>query len=116
MLMRPHDGRVDHRVLVVGIVRQGFEKILPNAVRRPTREALVGIAPAAEACRQITPRCADTEFPDHRVNEQAIAKIAITTDRPRTAGKPGHCGRYFPWTDYRPPNVSKAPRRAAPEA
>ena len=46
--MRPHDGRVDHRVLVVGIVRQGFEKISQNAAHGPTRESLVRIAPAAE--------------------------------------------------------------------
>jgi hypothetical protein len=116
MLMRPHDGRVDHRVLVVGIVRQGFEKILPNAVRRPTREALVGIAPAAEACRQITPRCADTEFPDHRVNEQAIAKIAITTDRPRTAGKqildPGELVVPQAMTFHSGASIGKAPHES----
>ena len=44
--MRPHDGGVDHRVLVVGIVRQGVEKIRPNAGRGPTRGTFVGVAPA----------------------------------------------------------------------
>jgi hypothetical protein len=85
--MRPHDGRVDHRVLVVGIVRQGVEKTRPNTGHGPTREALVGVAPTAEAFRQIAPRHAHAEFPDHRVNEKAITKIAVATDRARTARK-----------------------------
>jgi hypothetical protein len=87
MLMRSHDGRVDHRVLVVGIVRQGFEKILPNAARGPAREALVRVAPAAEMLRQIAPRRPHPEFPDHRIDEKTIAPIAVATDRARTAGQ-----------------------------
>src|SRR3982074_3419295 len=85
--MRSHNGGIDHRVLVVGIVRQGVEKIRPNAGHSPTRETLVGVAPPAAPLRQITPRHAHAEFPDHRVNEKTIAKIAVATHGARTAGK-----------------------------
>src|SRR3954470_13389178 len=85
--MRPHDGSIDHRVLVLGITRQGCEKPRPNAAHAPTREALVGIAPAAKAFRQIAPRHAHAKFPDYRVDEQTIAKSAVATHRAGTAGQ-----------------------------
>jgi hypothetical protein len=47
----------------------------------------VRVAPAAETLRQITRRRAYSEFPDHRIDEQTIAPIAVATDRPRAAGK-----------------------------
>ena len=84
MLVGSHYRRVDHRVLIVGIVRQGFEKILPNAARSPAGEALVGVAPAAKTFRQIAPRCPHPEFPDHRVDEKTIAQIAVAADRAGT--------------------------------
>jgi hypothetical protein len=37
VLMRTHDGGVDHRVFVVGIVGEGLEKTPPHAGLRPTR-------------------------------------------------------------------------------
>jgi hypothetical protein len=57
----------------------------PFTAQREKR--LWGIAPAAEVWRQIAPRHAHAEFPDHRVNEKTIAKIAVAADRTRTAGK-----------------------------
>ena len=74
MLAGSDDGRVDRCVLVVGIVRHGLEKILPNAARGPTGEAFVRVAPTAKVFRQITPWRADAELPDHRVNEKTIAR------------------------------------------
>src|ERR1700681_2457455 len=116
--MRPHDGRVDHRVLVVGVVRQDVENTRPNAARSPTREALVGVAPTAEAFRQIAPRYADAELPDHRVNEKAIAKIAVATNRARTAGKhildPGELVVPQCMTFHRKPPSGRLPMNHAP--
>jgi hypothetical protein len=85
MLMRSDDGGVDHHVFVVGIVRQSLEKTLPNAALRPTRETRVRVLPAAEALRQITPRRARAEFPDHRLNKQPVAAIAVAPNVARAA-------------------------------
>jgi len=30
VLMSPDNGRINHRIFIVWIIRQGFEKILPN--------------------------------------------------------------------------------------
>ena len=69
VLMRPDNGRVDHRVFVVGIIRHGLEKILPDTAHSPARKALVDILPVAEALRQIAPWRARAEFPDYGLNE-----------------------------------------------
>ena len=87
MLVGSDDGRVDGRVFVVGIIGQGLEKILPNAAHRPTGEALMRVAPTAKMFWQITPWRADAEFPDYRVNEKTIAKIAVASDRAGTTRK-----------------------------
>ena len=77
------NGGVDHRVFVVGIVSQSLEKTLPNAAFRPAREAPVGVVPIAKALRQIAPRSARAEFPDHRLDEQTIATLAVAPDMAR---------------------------------
>ena len=81
MLVGSHNGRVDHRVFIVGIIRQGLEKILPNATRGPAGEALVSVAPAAKTLRQIAPWCPHSKFPDHRIDEKTIAQLAVAADR-----------------------------------
>lgn len=85
MLVGSHDRRIDHRVFIVWIVRQDFEKILPNTAHRPAGETLVRVAPAAKTLRQIAPRRSHAEFPDHGIDEKTIAQIAIPTDRPGTS-------------------------------
>ena len=85
MLVGSHDRSVDHCVFIVGIVRQGFEKILPNTTHGPAGETLVGVAPAAKALRQIAPWRPHAEFSDHRFDEKTIAKLAIAADRARAA-------------------------------
>ena len=87
MLVGSHNRGVNHRVFIVGIVRQGFEKILPNAAHGPAGEPLVGIAPAAKMFRQIAPRRPHTELPDHRIDEKSIAQLAIAANRARAARK-----------------------------
>jgi|HubBroStandDraft_3_1064219.scaffolds.fasta_scaffold46103_3 hypothetical protein len=84
MLMSSDDGGVDHRVFVVRIVSQRLEKILPYAALRPPREPRVNVLPIAEALGQIAPRRPRAEFPNHRLNEEAIAQRAIASDMPRT--------------------------------
>ena len=85
VLVGSHDGRVDHRIFVVGVVGQGFEKTLPNAAFGPARKALVGVFPVAEALGQIAPRRARTELPDHSFDKQPVAAITVAANRARTA-------------------------------
>jgi hypothetical protein len=44
----------------------------------------VNVLPIAEALGQIAPRRPRAEFPNHRLNEKAIAQGAIASDTPRT--------------------------------
>src|ERR1700686_5180905 len=73
-----------YRVFVIRIIGQGLEKTLPNPARGPARKALVGVFPVAEALRQIAPRSTGTEFPDHRLDEQAVAEPATAANRAGT--------------------------------
>ena len=72
MLMRPHDGAVDHRVFVVGIGSEIFEDFLPDPALSPTAEPAVGVLPIAESFRQIPPRDAGAVAVQHRFDESAI--------------------------------------------
>ena len=73
--MGSDDRGVDHGVFVVGIVRQRFEKTLPNPFDRPAREARVNVLPGSESRRQVAPRNTGPEFPDYCLDEQTIAKV-----------------------------------------
>src|SRR5258707_8779977 len=84
MLVRPDDGGVDHRVFVIRIIGQGLEKTLPNPARGPARKALVDVLPVTEALRQIAPRSARTEFPDHSFDKQAVSPFAAAANRAGT--------------------------------
>ena len=82
--MRSDDRGVDHGVFVVGIVRQRFEKTLPNPFDRPAREARVNVLPGSESRRQVAPRNTGPEFPDYCLDEQTIAKFAVAPNVSRT--------------------------------
>src|SRR5260370_17359924 len=86
MLVRADYGGIDHRVFVIRIIGQGLEKTLPNPARGPARKALVDVLPVAEALRQISPRRARTEFPDHRLDKQAVSKLAPPATRTAPTG------------------------------
>jgi len=53
--MSPHDGAVDHRVLVIAIGCQVLKDALPDAGFGPAVEPPVRILPVAEALRQVAP-------------------------------------------------------------
>jgi hypothetical protein len=86
MLMRPHDGRVDHRVFIVGIVCQGLEDPLPNAALGPAAEARVHRLPGAEPFRQVAPGYAGAIAVEHRFDEQPIV-LGGRADVPLTPGQ-----------------------------
>jgi len=83
MLMGPHDGGVDHRIFVVGIIRQGLEKPLPDPTLRPPAEPPMGVLPIAETFWKIAPRRTRPELPDHRFHENPVAQLAVTAHAPR---------------------------------
>jgi hypothetical protein len=78
VLVSPHDGGVDHHVLVVVIARQKLEKALENPALRPPAEPLVDDFPIAKAFGQITPGNAGTISVQNRFHEQPIIRCRAT--------------------------------------
>jgi hypothetical protein len=74
MLMRAHNGGIDHHVFVVVITRQRLENTLKNPAFRPSAEALIDNLPIAKAPRQIAPRDPGSKAKENRFDEQAIVR------------------------------------------
>ena len=55
MLMRAHDGGVDHHVFAVVVAGQQLENALENPALRPSAETLMDNLPVAEALGQVAP-------------------------------------------------------------
>jgi hypothetical protein len=55
MLMRTHDGRIDHGDFIVGIGRQRLKNTLPDAAPAPTGVPGMDHREIPEPLRQITP-------------------------------------------------------------
>ena len=66
VLGRSHDGRADHRVLVAGLLRQGFKDLLPYTAVVPATVVQVRHLEVSETCRQIAPRDAGPVAARHR--------------------------------------------------
>src|SRR6516225_9234575 len=74
MLMRAHNGGVDHHVFVVVIARQHLENTLKNATLCPSTKALIDDLPIAKAPREIAPRDPSSKAKENRFDEQAIVR------------------------------------------
>src|SRR5262245_43135800 len=72
VLMSPHDGAVDHRVLVIAIGGQVLKDALPYTGFRPAAEPPVRILPVAEALRQVAPWYSRTIPVQHRLDKATI--------------------------------------------
>jgi hypothetical protein len=70
--MGPHDGRIDHRVFVVGILGQMLEHPLPDARLGPTGKARMNRFPRAEALRQVAPGHAGSITVQNRLDKKTI--------------------------------------------
>jgi hypothetical protein len=70
--MGAHDGRIDHRVFVVGIRGQMLEHALPNARLGPTGKARMNRFPRPEALRQVPPRHAGPITVQNRLDKQTV--------------------------------------------
>jgi hypothetical protein len=80
MLMRPHDGRINHQPFQIGFARKNRQHVVENAHLNP---AIVtpfhGLIPA-EPFRQITPAPARTGHPQQRIQKPTVvgARPALT--------------------------------------
>ena len=74
MLVRTHDGGVDHHVFVVVVTRQQLEKALENPALRPPAETLVDDLPITKAFRQIAPGNAGAIAIQNGFDEQPIIR------------------------------------------
>ena len=74
MLVRAHDGRIEHRELVVGIARQRLENTREHAADAPSAIAPVRRLPFAVARWQVAPRDTRAVAIDHGIDEQAIVR------------------------------------------
>src|SRR5262252_5037939 len=72
VLMSPHDGAVDHRVLVIAIGGQVLKNALPDAGFGPAAEPPVRILPVAETLRQVAPWYSRTVPVQHRLDKPTI--------------------------------------------
>jgi hypothetical protein len=72
VLMRSHDGTVDHRVFVVRVDNQQGKDAAPYTVFRPTAPSAVGIVPIAKALGKVTPGDTGAVPVYHRVDEPAV--------------------------------------------
>src|SRR5258708_17016358 len=70
--MSTHDGRIDHRVFVVGVLGQMLEDPLPNAGLGPAGKARMNRFPVSEALRQVPPGHAGPISAQNCLTEQTL--------------------------------------------
>src|SRR5215212_9661222 len=72
LLVGGDDGAVDQGVLEVRLVRHAPEDAIEDLGPHPAAEALEDAVPLAEALRQVAPRQAGADPPQHRLQEQPV--------------------------------------------
>jgi hypothetical protein len=85
VLVSPHDGRVEHHVLIVVISGQHVEDTFKNTALRPAIEALPDRLPATEPLGQIPPGTATAVTVEHSLDKEPIVlgRAADVTFTPR---------------------------------
>jgi hypothetical protein len=86
VLMRSDDGGVDHGVLVIGIIRDRFEKTLPNPFDRPARETGVNVLPGPEPLWHVAQ---GTPVRNFQVTASTKSLLPSSLSRPTYPGRPG---------------------------
>lgn len=82
MLMSTHNSRVDHDPLAVGeAFAQALQNAVPQALTNPTTEACVNTFPRPKEVRQVRPRTARAQNPEHRLDHQSIIFWRTTPDQ-----------------------------------
>ena len=77
--MRTNDGGVEEHPLLIELNLEALEYVLPVPSPRPEREPVVDGFPRTEALGQISPRNARLQSVQHRVDEEALAKLGCRT-------------------------------------
>jgi hypothetical protein len=72
VLMGAHDGRIDHRVFVVGVLCQMLEDTFPDTGLGPTGKARMNRLPVSKALQQVPPGHAGPVSIQNRLNKQSI--------------------------------------------
>jgi hypothetical protein len=74
LLMSPHDGSVDHEILVPRIRGEDLEDLFPEASIRPSGEALVGAFPVTVTFRHMAPIRSATQNPQDSVDKGSVVR------------------------------------------
>jgi hypothetical protein len=86
MLVRTHNGGVEHHVFVIVIAPQLLENSLKNPALRPSTEPLVDNLPITKPLGQIPPRNTGPISVDNSLNKQSIIRRRAP-DMPFAAGQ-----------------------------
>ena len=63
---------VNHEPFKVRLNDERLKQALPNALVSPPAEPTMGVLPVAIARREVSPRCACAQNPDHCIDEASI--------------------------------------------
>jgi hypothetical protein len=85
ILMGTYDRRVDDVTFAILLFGESFEHTSPNALTRPAAESRVDALPRSKTLREVSPRSAGPQDPDHPFNHSPI--------RLRRARNATHFGR-----------------------
>jgi uncharacterized protein YceH (UPF0502 family) len=91
VLVRPHDGRVQHRVFVVRVCAQVCEHPLPHVASAPAGVPQMHHPKVAEARRQVAPGNAGAGAVEHRLHEEAVV-LRRSPNRRECLLAPDRCG------------------------
>ena len=72
VLVGAHDRSIDEVALVVALSRESREQTREHARRRPAREPRVHRLPRAVAARQVAPRRARPQNPEHPLDHRSV--------------------------------------------
>jgi hypothetical protein len=87
MLVGTHDGGIDHRVFVVGLIRQRLEELLPDPAHGPATETRVYHPKVPKPFRQIAPWYLRTIPVQHRTHKKTVVS-RWTSHQPCPEGNP----------------------------
>jgi hypothetical protein len=72
MLMRPHDGRIDHQPFQIGFARENRQYVVENAHLNPAIITPFHRLIVAQPLWQITPTSARTRHPQQRIQKPTV--------------------------------------------
>ncbi len=74
-LVSPHDGRVDHEILIIRIVCKNLEDLFPNTSFGPASKSLVSAFPIAESFGHVASVRSAAQHPQHRSRKSGYLRL-----------------------------------------